>query len=525
MIPRVDLPFVPCPLPGGGEMATLADVLRGRAALTPDLVAVRTDEGVTTFGELDVTASRIAQGLAAAGVGPGSRVAVLGPNDPETLVTVHGVARSGAVPVVVNHLLVGRELAEVLVDCEPAAVLLGGHDQSALDRLELPASVRLVVGRAEGGERVPVPVWAQRFPAEDPGHALPAEETALMLYTSGTTGLPKGIELTGHNLSAQYSAILLANDMGEGSVAMAPLPFFHIAGLGYAVLATLRGAELVMVQPGPGQGIADLWEEFSVTHAVVVPALLQMLVRDPAVRARSWPHLAYLTYGASAMTVELLQEARKVFGCRFLQGYGLTETTGGVSMLSPEDHDQGELHPWRLATVGRAIPGSAVAVVDPITLEELPAGQDGEILVAGHQVMKGYWRNPQATERAMTPTGWFRTGDVGCFDDDGYLTIRDRIKDMIISGGENVYPAEVERVLAMVPGVLESAVVGIASDRWGESPYAFVVHAEGVELTEEAVLAHCRANLAPFKVPVGVTFAGALPKNATGKIRKHQLRS
>ena len=519
MIPNpVVTPRTPASLPDGEAMTGLGQVLARRARVSPDLPAIRTDERTWTFAELDAEAAGFASWLVERGLGRQDRVAVLGTHHPRTLAAVHGAARAGLVPVVLNPSSAPRELAETIADCDPAAIVLAGGRAP-----ELPVELlvdRVLFGVGEGPSAqdpvVPEPGTAPYAPAGP-------EEVGLMLYTSGTTGRPKGIELTGHNLAAQYGAIQDLNELGPGSVAMAPLPFFHIAGLGYALLATLNGAELLLLPSVPAAELASVWLEHGVTHVVVVPAILQALVGRPDVRGQDWSRLRYMTYGASAMTPELLREAQEVFGCRFLQGYGLTETTGGVTLLSPDDHDGADRAPHRLASVGRPLPGSVVAVIDPETLEVLPPGAHGEVVVGGHQVMRGYWRNPGETA-ASCVGGWFRTGDVGSFDEDGFLYLHDRLKDMLISGGENVYPAEIERVLASLPGVLDAAVVGVPSQRWGESPFAVVVRAPGAELDEETVLAHCREQLARFKAPTGVAFVAELPRNATGKVRRDRVR-
>lgn len=517
------LPYEPAVLPDGREMTTLGQVLRARAAHSPEAVAVRTADRSVTFAQLAADASRIGAGLTSAGLRRGDRVAVLGPHDVETLAAIHGCTQAGLVPAVVNHLLASTELAEVLESCGPAAILLGDFDQGRFPDEVVQGA--LVVGRTDStGMRTPYAEHFAAVPAVDPGEELSGDDTALMLFTSGTTGRPKGIELTGRNLAAQYGAIQDLNELGPDSVAMAPLPFFHIAGLGYAVLATLNGATLLMLPATATNNLAEVWESHGVSHAIVVPALLQALVRQDGIRDRDWSALRYLTYGASAMSVTLMTEAREVFGCRFLQGYGLTETTGGVTMLSPDDHDRSAQAPHRLRSVGRVLRGSAIAIVDPHTLDEVPVGTHGEVLIAGHQVMAGYASDGAANEAARIGS-WFRSGDIGSLDEDGFLYLHDRLKDMIISGGENIYPAEVERVLASLPGVLESAVIAIPSERWGESPYAVVVKAPDAELSESDVLSHCQEHLARFKCPVAVEFVTALPRNATGKVRKNVLRT
>jgi acyl-CoA synthetase (AMP-forming)/AMP-acid ligase II len=261
----------------------------------------------------------------------------------------------------------------------------------------------------------------------------------------------------------------------------------------------------------------------------MVPTILQRLLELPAARTADWTRLRYLIYGAAVMPVPLLRDATQVIDCRFLQSYGMTESSGLIAVLRPEDHverptDSAESLSARLRSVGRPMPGLQVKVVDPETLEEVPAGQHGEVLVAGPNVMKGYWRKPELTREVILPGGWLRTGDGGSFDDQGYLVLHDRIKDMIITGGENVFSIEVDRILLTHPDVLEAATVAIPSAEWGESPFAVVVRRESSALSEAALIAWTRERLAHFKCPVGVRFVDALPRTALGKVRKNAVR-
>jgi acyl-CoA synthetase (AMP-forming)/AMP-acid ligase II len=246
-----------------------------------------------------------------------------------------------------------------------------------------------------------------------------------------------------------------------------------------------------------------------------------MLLAEPGVHEADWSRLRYVIYGSSPIPEPVIAEATRVLGCQFFQSYGLTETTGGVTILDGADHVTGR----RLRSAGRSFWTTEVKVVDPETLADVPPGTRGEVLVRGPQVMKGYWRNPEATAAAITPEGWFRTGDGGSVDADGYLFLHDRLKDMIVSGGENVFPAEVESVMTGHPGIAQVAVVGVPSERWGESPLAVVVRAPGDQSTAEELLAWTRERLAHYKCPVAVEFVDALPTTASGKLLKHELRA
>jgi acyl-CoA synthetase (AMP-forming)/AMP-acid ligase II len=261
-----------------------------------------------------------------------------------------------------------------------------------------------------------------------------------------------------------------------------------------------------------------------VTHAAVVPTVLQRLLALPECRGADWSALSYIVYGASPIPLPVLREATEVIGCSFLQSYGLTESTGGFTLLGPRDHVPDAAFAHRLRSAGRPMAGARVRVVDPDTLTECPVGQRGEVQVAGSRIMKGYWRNARQTAEVMAPDGWLRTGDGGSFDADGFLYLHDRLKDMIVSGGENVYPAEVESVMTGHPAIAEVAVVGVPSAEWGESPHAVVVLRPDQHASAAELIAWTRDRLAHYKCPAGVTFTEALARTASGKLQKQAIR-
>jgi long-chain acyl-CoA synthetase len=505
--------------PDGSPVYALADIIRKRAAATPDAIALEAGRPAT-FAELDRRSSQVAQALQAKGVRPGDRVAYIGASGPEFAEVMYGAAKCRAIFTAVNNRLSAREVLAILADAEPRVVVTD------------PAAAPLVTGFADLGFNGAVLVtdggyqsWCDAAPAEDPGEQATPGETALLLYTSGTTGAPKGVELTGRNLGCALHELHTDIGLDTTSVCAAPIPFFHIAGLGMLLAANLNGGDLLLEPPPDMAGILRMLADRKVTHAVLVPTVLQRLLAQPEARTTDWSALSYVVYGASPIPLPVLQAATEIIGCKFLQSYGLTESTGGFTLLGPADHVPAAEFEHRLRSAGRPMAASPVRVVDPDTLEDCPPGQRGEVIMSGPRVMKGYWRKPEQTAEVMLPGGWLRTGDGGSFDADGYLYLHDRLKDMIVTGGENVYPAEVESIMTGHPGVAEVAVVGIPSADWGESPWAVVVLAPGASVSDAELIAWTRDRLAHFKCPAGVTFAPSLARTASGKLQKQAIRA
>jgi long-chain acyl-CoA synthetase len=505
--------------PDGSPVYALADIIRKRAAATPDAIALEAGRPAT-FAELDRRSSQVAQALQAKGVRPGDRVAYIGASGPEFAEVMYGAAKCRAIFTAVNNRLSAREVLAILADAEPRVVVTD------------PAAAPLVTGFADLGFNGAVLVtdggyqsWCDAAPAEDPGEQATPDETALLLYTSGTTGAPKGVELTGRNLGCALHELHTDIGLDTTSVCAAPIPFFHIAGLGMLLAANLNGGDLLLEPPLDMAGILRMLADRKVTHAVLVPTVLQRLLAQPEARTTDWSALSYVVYGASPIPLPVLQAATEIIGCKFLQSYGLTESTGGFTLLGPADHVPAAEFEHRLRSAGRPMAASPVRVVDPDTLEDCPPGQRGEVIMSGPRVMKGYWRKPEQTAEVMLPGGWLRTGDGGSFDADGYLYLHDRLKDMIVTGGENVYPAEVESVMTGHPAVAEVAVVGLPSAAWGESPWAVVVLTPGAQVTEAELIAWTRDRLAHFKCPSGVAFAPTLARTASGKLQKQSIRA
>ncbi len=502
--------------PDGSPVYSLADIIRKRAAATPAAIALAEAARLTSFAELDRRSSLTARALQAGGVRPGDRVAFIGASGPEFVEVMYGAAKCRAIFTAVNNRLSAREVLGILADAEPRVLVA---DQQASALAADACGLRVLV--TDGGYQA----WRDAAPAEDPGELAGPDETALILYTSGTTGAPKGVELTGRNLGCALHELHASIGLDESSVCAAPIPFFHIAGLGLLLAANLNGGNLLLEQAADAAGVLRLLVDRQVTHAAVVPTVLQRLLALPECRTADWSALSYVVYGASPIPLPVLRAATAIIGCSFLQSYGLTESTGGFTLLGPEDHVPAEEFEHRLRSAGRPMAGSRVRVVDPVTLADCPAGQRGEVLVAGSRIMKGYWRKPGQTAEVMLPGGWLRTGDGGSFDPDGFLYLHDRLKDLIVSGGENVYPAEVESVMTAHPAVAEVAVVGVPSAAWGESPYAVVVLRPGAHVSGAELIAWTRDRLAHFKCPAGVSFVPSLARTASGKLQKQAIRA
>lgn len=501
-------------LPDGTPMQRLADIVRVRARATPDLPAVLEPSGITTFAELDRRSSQVARALLADGVVGGDRVVYIGSNSAAYLEVIYGAAKMGAIATPLNNRLAPVEITRIIDDAAPAVVVLGGAETGLAEAIDGP---RIITAAG-------LDAWRDAADDSDPGHQATLDEAALIFYTSGTTGAPKGVVLTGGNVAQALDPLHRLFELDPTAVAMAPVPFFHVAGFGLALVATLNGAALLLEMTADPAALIDLLVDRRVSHAVLVPTLIQWMINAPAAQSADWSALRYVVYGAAPMPVPVIEAATRILGCKFIQSYGLTESTGGVTALWAEDHLPPPGREHQLRSVGKALPNVRLRIVDPVTLQDLPTGTRGEVLIGGGHVMSGYWGRPDADAEALTPDGWLRTGDGGSLDEEGFLYLHDRLKDMIVTGAENVYPAEVESVLSGHPDLAEVAVVGVPSEKWGESPFAVVVAKPDTAPDPDEILAWARERLAHFKVPVGVEFVDVLPRTASGKIVKHHLR-
>ncbi|HZM31438.1 MAG TPA: long-chain-fatty-acid--CoA ligase [Acidimicrobiales bacterium] len=509
------------------RMRTLADVIRVHAAERPDAPALDAGDRSMNFAELDARSSQVAHALAAAGVGAGDRVAFIDKNGLEYFEVTFGLAKLGAVNVSVNWRLAAPEMAQIIEDAGAEVVIVGPDFVPAVERIEGDLRRVHTIVAVGGHERWPdYEDWVAGRPTDDPGVASVGSDVAFQLYTSGTTGLPKGVMLSHDNFFGGVGDIAAQWRFTTDSVNLAMMPMFHIAGAGWSMVGLVHGCRTVVLRDVDPAAILAAIPAYGITNAFMVPAVIQFVLATPGVESTDFSTLRALVYGASPITDKVLLTGMDTFGCEFIQVYGLTETTGAITQLEGADHDPAS-RPQLLRSCGKPYPWVEVRIVEPTTGEDVPLGEVGELWTRSRQNMLGYWENPKATAQAITPDGWFRTGDAGYADADGYLYLHDRVKDMIVSGGENVYPAEVENVVSKHPGVADVAVIGVPDERWGEAVKAIVVPAEGTEAGDDTardIIAFAREQLAGYKLPKSVDFAEVLPRNPSGKLLKRELR-
>ena len=502
---------------------TAANIVRFHGSRQPDSSAIYYLGETTTYGELDERSNRFASGLVAHGVSAGQRVAMVDKNCPEYFEVMFGAAKAGAVFCGVNWRLTAPEAGYVIRDSEATVLVVGAEFAGMLAEVQadLP-EVRtiLVVGSAEHSYAK----WLSAQPATDPGRGTDPEEIVCQFYTSGTTGRPKGVMLSNRNLMTYLDRHVDALGLHEW-VNMVTLPMFHIGGFGVAGFGLASGAPNVLVRDVDPRELLRLIAAHRVTHTGIVPAVISALLALPDIDDYDLSSLRTVVYGASPMTEDVLRRAIDKFGCGFAQSYGMTETGGGIALLAPEEHVLEGPAARRLRAAGKPLPGNECRIVDVENLQDVPAETSGEIWIRSPQNMVGYWKQPEATAETMRADGWLRTGDIGFLDQDGFLYVQDRLKDMIVSGAENIYPAEVESALASHPAIADIAVIGVPDVRWGETPKALVIRTSDTALTEADVIAFARTKLAAYKCPTSVDFVDVLPRNSAGKILKKELRA
>jgi len=494
---------------------TFANILRRNAARRADAPALTFNGRTQSFADLHAASSQSANLLSSKEVKAGDQVAILSKNRPEYFELIYAANKIGATLVCLNWRLSTRETGDILTDATPSLLLVDEIGASLLpDDFDLcevlqfgPAYDALRAGQ----------------PTTDPGRYGAPDEVALILYTSGTTGLPKGVMLTNEGMS--YTAELAkAWSMREASVNLVAMPLFHIGGCGYGSSTMLAGGHTILMADVDIAAIIDLIPRYKVTHTFMVPAVVQALLNAAGVAEADMSSLELLMYGASPMGDVLLRRAIDTFSCNFMHAYGMTESAGTVVILGPEFHDPDGPNSRLLKSCGSALPWVELRVVDPATGKDQPSGVVGELWLRTRMLMKGYWQNPKASAEAIVEDGWFRSGDAAYLDDEGHVFLFDRYKDMIISGGENIYPAEIENVLNGHPSVAQVGVIGVPHERWGETPLAVVVLKDGQSETEAGLIAYTRADLAHYKCPTRVVFSDNLPRNASGKLLKPEMR-
>ncbi|MEV0171513.1 o-succinylbenzoate--CoA ligase [Streptomyces sp. NPDC050803] len=475
-----------------------------RARKTPHRTALIHGDTAFTYAQLYERTTRLAHALRARGVRRGDRIAYLGPNHPSYLETLFAAGTLGAVFVPLNTRLAGPEIAYQLADSGAKALV----HASLYDGTDV--AVRIEVGE----EYEAAVASAADEPLDEP---VTPDDTCIIMYTSGTTGRPKGAMLTHANLTWNAVNVLVDTDLIADERALVSAPLFHTAGLNMLTLPVLlKGGTCVLVEAFDPDATFELIARHRITFMFGVPTMFDLIARHPRWPAADLSSLRILTCGGSPVPTPLIA-AYQERGLTFLQGYGMTEASPGVLFLDAE-HAIG-----KAGSAGVPHFFSDVRVVRP-DMTPADVGETGEVVVRGPHVMPGYWGLPEETAASFSD-GWFRSGDAARIDGDGYVFVVDRIKDMIISGGENIYPAEIEDLLLAHPDIVECAVIGVPDDKWGEVPRAVVVPREGVPLDPDDVLAALAGRLAKYKIPKSVVIAEALPRTASGKLLKSRVRT
>jgi acyl-CoA synthetase (AMP-forming)/AMP-acid ligase II len=508
------------------DVTTLAELPRIVCRYLESKTAVIADDARLTYGELDRRSNAMAHCLLRDGIGRGDRVAVLARDSAASIPLLFATAKARAVWAGLNFRLSADEIAGIIEDARPKVVFVDAEFAPTLQRSLEQIEVRpILVALSGGDESAPgIETWTRGASQAPPTLSYDPEDVVVQLYTSGTTGLPKGVQLPNRSFFAVAREMAAKNEPFLGwtsaDVSLLVVPTFYVAALWWLVRGLALGSTNVVLKAFDAGQILKAIPEHGVTKIGLVPAMLQMILAEPGFDATDLSSLRTIFYGGSPIAPALLERAMKGFGCDFVQAYGMTETGNVAICLGPEEHQNG--NPGRLFSAGRPLHGVTVKIIRRDG-SEAAAGEPGEIAIHSPARMAGYW-NLRETTAATLVDGWVMTGDVGYVDADGYVFVVDRKKDMIISAGQNIYPAEIEKVVRAHPDVADVAVIGIPHELWGEAVLAFVVPRVGTTITRRDVVLHARGHLADYKAPSQVEIVAQLPRNANGKVLKTKLR-
>jgi acyl-CoA synthetase (AMP-forming)/AMP-acid ligase II len=507
-------------MPDVSDLLTFDQFLTHWAQDRPNRPALREEDRSYTYGELEQCTAQIVGWLQKSGLKKGDRIAWIGKNSDLYFTLFYGAARLGVVMVPVGWRLAPAEWAFIVNDTQARLLITGTGFDDVADKLagQIPHVERVIT---DSDARAEIAA-SQREAFEAAG----PDDAVLQLYTSGTTGNPKGAVLSNHNLFGLRRRTNEANmpytKWDDDEVVLVAMPCAHIGGTGLGIMAIGSGLPGYILAEFTPDGFFDAVEQAGVTRLFIVPAALHILLQHPRCASVDFSQLKYILYGAAPIPLELLRQCIAMFKCEFIQAYGMTETTGTICMLPPEDHDPAGNA--RMRSAGKPLPGVELRIVDAAGAD-MPTGEVGEVWTRSTNNMLGYWNLPDATAGTMADGGWIKTGDAGYLDADGYLFIHDRVKDMIISGGENVYPAEVESAIFGHPDVLEVAVIGVPDPKWGEAVKAVCVPRLGATIDPEDIISWARERIAGFKAPRSIDVITALPRNASGKVLRKDLRA
>jgi len=507
------------------EVHSLADIPRHYARLTPDRTALIDGPRKLSWRQLDEVSNAIASALTASAIQPRAHVGFLGKNSAYYFELLFGANKAAAAIVPLNWRLAAVELAQIIDDAQCPVVFVDREFEALLNaaRKHCTCAFKAVVFDSTGASaRSEFDSWVGLGDGRDPRRKIEPGDTALLIYTSGTTGVPKGVQLThrGFGFMRLCEHLEPAYEWRDGDVMLTVMPVFHLVGTGLSIQALYNGAAVSVLPALDAGKLLQLIARDRPTICALVPTAIQMVLDHPDSKSADFSSLRLIMYAGSAISSALLQRALLEMKCQFMQFYGATESSGAMTLLRPEQHDVG--NEARLRSCGTPLPLIEIKIADADG-KELPQGSTGEFWVRAPCLFGGYWNQPEATAAVMRD-GWYRTGDAGYRDTDGLLYIVDRVKDMIITGGENVYSAEVEQALAKHPAVRQCAVIGLPDVKWGEKVTAVIIQTPGTAVTADELIAHCRSLIAGYKVPKEVKFVETLPMTATGKVLKRAVR-
>ncbi len=502
------------------------DLLRRNAKLFPHKTAMVFQKTRLSFQELDERTNRLSNGLRRLGVQPGDRVAVLLNNCHQYVELYCAIPKAGAIITPLNCRLAGSELSWIVNNAEANTFIFQESYLPAVKAIqaEMKSVHQYICTEGSHAGFVNYEELITQSPRDELEVNAHDEDVMSIFYTSGTTGKPKGAMLTHRNIISNAQVVNIEQKIRVGDIFLIVSPMYHTITPACMYAHMYRGNTNVAIDQFDPQLMLEVIQKEQVTHLFLVPSMIIFTLEYPGVRNYDLSTLRMIWYGGSPMPANRIKQAMEVFGCELGQGFGMTEIGPCfVSVLSPEDHIlRSPEEERRLNSVGRNYSNTEVKIVNDED-KEVPVETVGEICVRGPNVMKGYWRMPQETAEALKG-GWFHTGDLGKFDEEGFLYVVDRKKDMIISGAENIYSAEVENTLSSHPAVLEVAVIGVPDEKWGEAVKAVVALREDMTATEEELIEHCKQRLASYKKPKSVDFMERLPRNVMGKVLKTELR-
>ncbi|MBL6749530.1 MAG: long-chain-fatty-acid--CoA ligase [Nevskia sp.] len=506
------------------DIRNIADIARYHARHAPAKKALVEPRRALSFAGLDRASSGVGAGIAARGIAPGSNIGFAGKNSIEYFVALFGANKAGCAIAPFNWRLSVPELVAIVDDAQCPLVLVDREFAQTLQAVQARCAHRFEIvvfdSTADAADALPAHLGAAG--QADPRVEAAPRATALLIYTSGTTGRPKGVQISHLGLSYMRLCEHMepALQWRADDVIMMIMPNFHLVGTGLSLQGLYNGCTVSILAAMDAGRLLEIIQRDRPTICPLVPTAIQMLLDHPAASATDFSSLRLVMYAGAPIGSQLLKRAMREMKCRFMQFYGATETSGAATLLRPEQHDPD--NEARLRSCGTPLPLIEIKIVDGAG-NEVPPGATGEFLIRSPSLFEGYWKQPEATA-AVLQDGWYRSGDAGFRDAEGLYYIIDRVKDMIVTGGENVYSAEVEQALQKHPAVKMSAVVGTPDPRWGEKVTAVVVLAAGAAVTAEELIAHCRAHIAGYKVPKAIEFAEILPMTATGKILKRAVR-